>query len=379
MIEHEHLLFDNIGQELAIDLASSRREWVKHVRPTELVANILPGQDHRTPMPIGDQLIDIKTTVGEGKLPVTASHRLDEGPIHGITKLYIVQCGILGNSIDYYKYCMEALGESFDETKTLVVSSQFPRDVDGVGEGILRWGYRDARDGEPALEPGPPIGAYDAKDALVRFLIGILPDLEDIILRDNSAGGQMDYRWIMTSYVLKQAEVMGISIEAALSNPGSVLYPEAVRPVFVPDPWNRGRRMVRELVKIPENSPANQWPYGRQNAPPGVERYFKRHPLKTILRDFVGRMILCGGELDNDPRASQLQIGEGAAAQGATRNEKLLGIFAYLLSHHQADPEMPLIRWHEFAGVGHDGAEMLKRIEEHYALSGAELAFVGNT
>lgn len=213
--------------ELSPDAAQWRLESNALGDLRDQVASTDDGHDPETPAELADQILEIETEEGSGRLLFAATKRLNGAREYPeVEEIYIVTHGEIRNVKDYIRNYAVALGASFDPKRTLIIAPQFNTQFDDIDDTILRYGVNEWRAGEPALAPSPRkksplIDSYTAKDELIYWAWEHCPNVRAVRLRNNSEGGQMDDRYIAWSMALQKLEMAGITVEGLIQNAGS--------------------------------------------------------------------------------------------------------------------------------------------------------------
>jgi len=368
--------------------AIQRREK-NRLKPPEEVASTAEEDRHDIPTEIASQAIHINTPQGSGWIPVEATHDLEKDDLSEIEEIFFVKHGVKRNVKDYFQFMKDALGKNFDPRKTLIISTQFTNEIDLEGkdrlwqgryngdEGIdpkqvLHYGFNDWRGAEPAQNPTAPVDSFTAMDAVIEHIIEKTPKVRALRFRGNSEGGQMLDRYLAYSKVLKELEKdkifvnnewkPKIEIEGFVSNPGTVHYFDPIRPDLILRTEDSSDWKF-DWIEFPENSEVNIWPFGLYDPPPYIIDYLTEYSAEVACEDYIRRVTLGVGTLDNELGGSQLPVGPGFAyfSQGLTRLERVLGKHAYIKMLDEKFQHNLQIFLAD--GVAHDGRSMIKAYE----------------
>ncbi|MDX2094153.1 MAG: hypothetical protein SFX73_40355 [Kofleriaceae bacterium] len=155
----------------------------------------------------------------------------------GYTRLVITQHGRGGNAKKYFE-TMSSIAAEYRE-RTFVIAPQLLNmgevleDYDGtvgfVSGWHFQWGSRWPLGGLSSTSNGEPLArsSFEMHDQVLAAAVPLLPDLEEIVIVGQSAGGQLVNRYAATNQVGFPA---GVNVRYIPMNPQSWLYLSDERP-----------------------------------------------------------------------------------------------------------------------------------------------------
>ena len=305
---------------------------------------------------IGTQKVVMNINGSYLKIPYFSNFPLDETN-YDIKSAIIVIHGTNRNADDYFENMNTAASMRPKETEsTAIIAPQFLREDDiefhSLDEEHLYWSNDGWKSGsnskDHASHPRPErVPSYAILDSILIRLGQNYPNLESIVIKGHSAGGQVVNRYAATSPVTDiLCQQNNVSIKFVIANPSSYLYLD-------------GRRVkdgTTAQFEPPDDScPGyNDWKYGLDN----LYSYPSKIGVDSI-RKIYGRrhLVYILGEYDNNPASSSLDVSCEAMLQGNHRLERGSIYFNYLTDYYGDD----LLDFHSIdtiIGVGHSNLDM---------------------
>lgn len=259
----------------------------------------------------------------------------------GYRRLVITQHGRGGNAKKYFETTAGLAAEYreriFVIAPQLLSMSEVLKDFGGA-QGFVpgwhfQWGDRWALGGLSNNSNGEPFtrSSFELYDRVIAAAVPLLPDLEEIVIVGQSAGGQFVNRYAATNQVAFPA---GINVRYIPMNPQSWLYLGTDRPF--PEAALNGQNIGPQVpgpVDLPKVCPHynDYWT--------GLDKldwsYFVQGGIKanTIISQFKSRRVInMVGELDTENPDPVFDC--RYAVQGKNRNERAKAYYAHVMAFY---------------------------------------------
>ncbi len=235
-----------------------------------------------------------------------------------------------------------ALAGTATQSSTIIFSPQFLHKTDATGltSDVLTWpdgsdyGWNTWKFGLDS-NPGPnavKITSYRVIDLIVQNLLNrtAYPNLRDIVIAGQSAGGMFVTRYAAGNTIEPQAELLGIHMRYIVANPSAYLYMNDYR--AQPRSTSGFRRLT--AAERAACSDYNKYYLGLDT----LRGYLAGVGATQIRSQFEQRDVrMQNGELDNSPCAEGLDNSCGAKWQGRHRIERGLTYFNYIGFYYGTD------------------------------------------
>lgn len=245
-----------------------------------------------------------------------------------ISRLVIVVHGTGRNPFTYFTNMHKAAKLAGAEDRTLIIAPGFIMEEDLnnnrdlLSDEHIFWTNNGWKQGDESLTDSETnfrtesLSSFEVMDSIVWNIIGSasFPNIEQIVIAGNSAGGQFVNRYLGSNLIHKQVkEIYDIEIKYMIAAPSSYTYLTPERPL----PGSPGEFYIPGDTCC--NSQYNSYKYGLEN----LNKYLERSGAAKIREQYGTRSVsYFVGALDNDPEGKSLDRRCEAMLQGKERRER---------------------------------------------------------
>lgn len=276
-----------------------------------------------------------------------------------ITRLVIVVHGTNRNPFTYHKNMRTAAEKSGASENTLIISPGFimERDLnsnkDILGNDHMFWTNSGWKQGDASITKSDSnsrkqsMSSFEVMDSVIWkiMLSGNFPNIKNIVVSGNSAGGQYVNRYAGGNLIHAAVKKKyGIEIKYTVAAPSSYTYLTVERPVI----GSPGKYFIPDDTTC-KNS-FNDYKNGIEN----LNEYLNKSGKEKIKKQYGKRQIayFVGAE-DSDPNDSLLDKSCGSMLQGNHRRERAELFVAYLQHVYGKKWNLTVV-----PDSGHDNAKM---------------------